>query len=605
MAIVTKTQIEINGQSFHDFVELVIHERMAAHHEFEMICRMDKLESQDSMFLLDSKNFLGAEIKITIEPDVNMRTGNVFFRGIITEVEANRNYGSIGDSIIIRGASPDILLDGCNNSRLFFNKSLSQIINDVVSIYPRLNPKVSPKTSETLPYTVQYNESDYDFLARMCARKGEWFYYDGNQLQFGQLSQKTEELVYGVDLVDFDFSVKLEPMKIKYGAYGYKQKQMYKSASGGVNVDNNQGEIGKFAYNKSHEVYFSETISFYNQPLKEGNEQKHLDDRVKLEKGSRAVRLARAAGTSDNLALALGKKIKVKALNQDDKSMIDYGEYLVTSITHSCTSTGHYNNNFGVLPSAVQYPPETNPHHSAYCETQSALVSKNEDPDGLGRIKVNFQWGDGFESPWLRIVSPYAGTEKGLYMIPEVGEEVLVAFEQNNPEKPYVMGSLYNGIQKPSKWKTKDNDFKAIRTRSGHTIEFNDKKGKEEILIYDKDKVNTIKLSSHGKVMTISCKGDLKISAQNIEISAQKDYKLDVQGKIDIESIKDTEIKSTANCKIKATQKVSIEGSTGLTAKSNAATELSGMTLAAKGNAKAEFSAGGQTVVKGAIVMIN
>jgi type VI secretion system secreted protein VgrG len=267
----------------------------------------------------------------------------------------------------------------------------------------------------------------------------------------------------------------------------------------------------------------------------------------------------------------------------DSKKMIDYGEYVITSISHSCTRTGHYTNNFSCLPSTVQHPPETNPQLTTFCETQSALVSNNDDPDSLGRIKVNFQW----------------------YMIPEVGEEVLVGFEKNNPEKPYVIGSLYNGTEKPSKWKTKDNDIKAIRTRSGHTIEFNDKQGKEEIIIYDKDKVNTITLSSHGKELTISCQGDLKIDAQNIEIKAQKDYKLEVQGKIDISSMKDTEIKATGNCKLKANQNVEIEGMAGLKAKSNAATEVSGMTLTAKGSATAEFSASGQTVVKGAVVMIN
>jgi uncharacterized protein involved in type VI secretion and phage assembly len=434
---------------------------------------------------------------------------------------------------------------------------------------------------------------------------GEWFYYDGNQLQIGQLSQKTEEVIYGVDLFDFDFSVKLEPMKVKYGAFGFKQKQMYTSSASGVNVDSNQGDIGKFAYNKSHDVFYPESVSFYNQALKEGNEQKHLDDMAKLGKEAHAVRLARANGVSDNLSLALGKKVKVKALSPDNKKTTDYGEFLINSISHSCTSTGHYSNSFSALPATVQRPPETNPNMLAYCETQSAVVTKNDDPDSYGRIKVNFQWGDGFESPWLRIATPYGGNEKGLYMIPEVGEEVLVAFEKNNPEKPYVIGSMYNGIDKPSKWSTKDNDFKAIRTRSGHTIEFNDKQGKEEIIIYDKGKVNTITLSSHGKELKISCQGDLKIDAQNIEIKAQKDYKLDVQGKIDISSMKDTEMKSTANTKIKANQNVEIEGTAGLKAKSNAATEVTGLTLAAKGSTTAEFSAGGQTVVKGAIVMIN
>jgi len=605
MAIITKTQIEINGKPVNDFIELVIHERMAAHHEFEVICRMDKLEAKHNTFLQDSRNYLGGEIKITIEPDMDLRKGSVFFRGIVTEVEANRNFDSAGDVIILRGFSPDIVMESCDNCKLFFDKNLGQIIKEVVTPHQSLNPKISPQSSDILPYTVQYNETNFNFVARMCARKGEWFYYDGNQLQIGQLSQKTEDLVYGVDLFDFDFSVKLEPMKVKFGSYGFKQKQKYTSSSASVNADSNQGEIGKFAYSKSNDVFITESIYFYNQPLKEGNEQKHLDDRVKLSKESRAVRLTRANGISDNLSLALGKKIKVKALGMDNVGTTDYGEFLITAITHSCTSKGHYTNNFNVLPATVQHPPETNPNLLAYCETQSALVSDNNDPDGLGRIKVNFQWGDGFESPWLRIATPYAGNEKGLYMIPEIGEEVLVAFEKSNPEKPYIIGSMYNGIDKPSKWKTQDNDFKAIRTRSGHTIEFNDKQGKEEIIIYDKDKVNTLTFSSHGKLLTISCQGDLKINAQNIEIKAQKDYKLEVQGKIDISSTKDTEMKSTANTKIKANQNVEIEGTAGLKAKSSAATELKGMTLTAKGDTTAEFSAGGQTVVKGGVVMIN
>jgi uncharacterized protein (DUF2345 family) len=146
---------------------------------------------------------------------------------------------------------------------------------------------------------------------------------------------------------------------------------------------------------------------------------------------------------------------------------------------------------------------------------------------------------------------------------------------------------------------------KGIRTRSGHTIEFNDEGGKEEIIIYDKDKVNTITLSSHDKLMTISCKGDLKINAQKIDITAEKDYTLDVKGKIDITSQKDTEIKATGNCKIKSNQNINVEAMSNFKAKANSSAEISGTTLAAKGSASAEFSAGGQTVVKGAIVQIN
>jgi type VI secretion system secreted protein VgrG len=168
-----------------------------------------------------------------------------------------------------------------------------------------------------------------------------------------------------------------------------------------------------------------------------------------------------------------------------------------------------------------------------------------------------------------------------------------------------VIGSHYNGKKKPDDWKGDKNYKKAIRTNSGHTIEFNDEGGKEEIIIYDKDKVNTVTLSSHGKEMTISCKGDLKIDAENIEITARKDYKLDVQGKITISSMKDTEISATGKCTIKTNQDMSLEAMANLKAKANASVEISGATLAAKGSATAELSAGASTTVKGAIVQIN
>ena len=147
----------------------------------------------------------------------------------------------------------------------------------------------------------------------------------------------------------------------------------------------------------------------------------------------------------------------------------------------------------------------------------------------MGRIKVRFFWqASSEESPWLRVITPYAGKNKGVFFIPEIGEEVLVGFENQNADNPYIIGSHFNGKKKPDDWKSDKNIKKGIRTNSGHTIEFNDDNGKEEITIYDKDNVNTIVLSSHGKVMTITCKGDLKIEAENIDITAHKDYTLKV-----------------------------------------------------------------------------
>ena len=128
------------------------------------------------------------------------------------------------------------------------------------------------------------------------------------------------------------------------------------------------------------------------------------------------------------------------------------------------------------MPSSCQVPAYTNPEAvpKAKGEAQSAVVSSNADPEGLGRVKVNFHWNSQLESPWLRVVSPHGGGEKGFYFVPEVGEEVQVGFEQGNAERPFVMGSLYHGKAKPSSWKTDANNIKAIRTRSGNQVVMND-----------------------------------------------------------------------------------------------------------------------------------
>ena len=81
----------------------------------------------------------------------------------------------------------------------------------------------------------------------------------------------------------------------------------------------------------------------------------------------------------------------------------------------------------------------------------NALVSNIDDPDELGRMKVTFPWlGDKSESHWARVAVPGAGNERGVLIMPEVGDEVLVAFDHGDPRLPYVIGGLYNGKDKPA-----------------------------------------------------------------------------------------------------------------------------------------------------------
>jgi uncharacterized protein involved in type VI secretion and phage assembly len=129
-------------------------------------------------------------------------------------------------------------------------------------------------------------------------------------------------------------------------------------------------------------------------------------------------------------------------------------------------------------------------------------------------------------TPWILIVTAHAGGDKGFQFIPELDEEVLIGFEGANAEKPYMLGSLYHGTAKPDSWKTDTNDIKAIRTRRGHTIEFNDTKEGEFILIVDKNG-NTIKLDTVGKTITIEAPEHIFLSSKNISLKATENINLE------------------------------------------------------------------------------
>jgi len=127
--------------------------------------------------------------------------------------------------------------------------------------------------------------------------------------------------------------------------------------------------------------------------------------------------------------------------------------------------------------------PDTNFEAFPKSDTQTAIVVENTDPDGMARIQVQFPWQKptGETTPFIRVVTPHGGGDKGFHFIPEIGEEVLVGFEGGNAERPYMMGSLYNGSGKAEGFKSDANDIKAMQSRSGNKMVFNDAAGSVQI----------------------------------------------------------------------------------------------------------------------------
>uniref|UniRef100_UPI0011AEEAC5 phage baseplate assembly protein V n=1 Tax=Aquimarina sp. I32.4 TaxID=2053903 RepID=UPI0011AEEAC5 len=176
-------------------------------------------------------------------------------------------------------------------------------------------------------------------------------------------------------------------------------------------------------------------------------------------------------------------------------------------------------------------------------ETQTATVVENSDPDGLGRIRVQFAWQKplGERTPWLRMMTPHAGADKGFHFIPEINEEVMVGFEGGNAERPFVLGALYNGSQNPSAWQSQNNNIKAIRTRSDHTIKLDDTSGAEMITITDKNN-NIIQIDTAGKSIMISAPENVSIVAKNIELNASESISIGASDSVNVNAGEDVSV---------------------------------------------------------------
>lgn len=186
----------------------------------------------------------------------------------------------------------------------------------------------------------------------------------------------------------------------------------------------------------------------------------------------------------------------------------------------------------------------------------TARVTSNDDPDKLGRVKVRLPWiGDGDESAWARIAAPMGGKETGWYFLPEVDEEVLVAFEHGDPRFPYVLGALWSSdAPPPAANEGGTNDVRVIRSRSGHVIRLDDKDGEERIEIADKSEKNRIVISTKDNSVAIEAEGDVTITAMG---------KLKLQGKgVEIVSDDDLKVTSAKNAEIKSDAQVNVKGAT-------------------------------------------
>ena len=479
---------------------------------------------KDVELSLETENFE----KLSTLKSEGEKTQEIKFKGIITSISGSRSQSEY--SIDVEAKSYEALLIDNPTCKSFENKTLNEIVEDVVDDYSEyISAEIDSRFTDVLPYTVQYNETNYQFLLRLAQRFGEWIYNDGEHLIFGKLPQG-EPVTLGYpdkDIPSYNVDMKIQHTAFShvassYNSYDANQKE------GVEEMEREYNNLADIVFNVARDRMSKPTL----QNLHSGGfadsdgRSTVLNVSTKTQARGEKAGMLIYSGTTYCSKLKIGNTLIIQDnyLQNDivgNVSEVNQDEILITELVHFFSADETYSNSFIGIPAACDYPPYSNSDIYPIASSCRAKVKDTEDPNHLGRVRVQFDWqaqlDENMMTPWLRLSQPYAGGGKGFSFIPEIGEEVMIDFEGGNAERPFVKGTLFNGVADPDgAWLPGNNQVKAIRTRNGHTIEIWDEGEGGYIRIYDNEKENYIlTFSTDEKLIKLESTGNIELYAKN------------------------------------------------------------------------------------------
>ena len=525
---VVMVTLMIDGKDFlgNAHFKTYLTQRTNDHDEFTIVVRENAIDPIKRPVMEKSGDLLGESIVIKFH-----QYGKVVqtYKGVITKIENYKEEGGGYGELRISGKSPTILLENGKDCQTYIEKDLTEIIKNATEEYPnfaKVHIEGGLNNSSRIPYYVQYNESDFSFISRLAKRYGEFFYYNGLQLIFGNKAQETILLTHGAELIDVSFEVELQPQNFRYVGYDTHYNNTDQKEAKDIITQDKINPVIWDAIKGANKIYTKVPEKLASNIPTEYTSG-YLNRAVKLEKEKREQMMV-VKGKSRNPQMRVGVFAKLRSIYD-----LPMETFRVIEIKHYQEGYEYYNE-FTAIPDAfIPYYYDEDSYPKAL--QQPARVIDNNDPEGLGRVQVQFVWQERKKehTPWIRVVQPHAGAGKGFYFIPEIGEEVLVDFEFQNAERPYVVGAHYNG-EEMSRYHTKGNDKKVIHTRSGTKIVLND--GEGSVFIEDPSG-NSIYMDGKQK---ISFNGaTLEFNAQRIVMNATEsthittnDYILNALSKI-------------------------------------------------------------------------
>lgn len=583
--------IQINGAKIKDVVEVF---EIAIQMEINKIASATILiadggamgVANDTFTNSEGNDFIpGNEIEISLGYDSSRKP---VFKGIIVSQGLMVKNGK--SQLIITCKDKAVKMTKGRFNAIFQDKTDSDVIKSIVGKYSI--PITSDSTAATLPIIMQYNCSDWDFLMIRAEANSMTVLTDKNKLIVKKNDFNTEpkfEINASQFIIDIDLILNSENISDTYvmTAWDGKKQEITKTS---VNLADGLSQGNITAKNLSAAIDNGDSKHYSSTPLSTDELKlwgESLANKAVLSKIQGKISVPGttdiSAGDFINLS-GFSARFNGKAYVSKISHVIQEGNW-ITKLTIGKSPQWHSS-----LPDVEEtFASGLIPASNG---TQIAKVKKIvEDPDGNYRVLVTLPAFSGTgqdDGIWARLALPYVSADAGFFFFPELNDEVLVTFINNDPRYPVITGSLYSAKNKPKEIPDEKNQFKSIYSKSGIKIRFDDEDkiltietpGKNVLILDDKNKTVSLKdISGNSVVMNDS----------GISMDSPKDIQISAYGNVNISA--------TSNITLKAGADVKVDG---LNIMNNAQVGFTG-----KGSATAEISASGQTTVKGAMVMIN
>jgi uncharacterized protein involved in type VI secretion and phage assembly len=486
-----------NGEIAH----LELHQELGAHH----LCSLEFTRDEATDLLLE--RLLDVPVTVTLTDESGEHAA--FTGQVIGGTQGH--LLNAGSRFRLKAASKSIAMQMHRDMDVFENMAYTDVARRLASDAGLQLTVGEAKAGERYPYLQQSGETDWEFLVRIADENGCWVRpaAGGLEMRCG-FDDQAWELLWGANLLALSTRCRLANPGYKGAVYQVDEKREHRfhavrsapALLGGATALVNAATRASHTFASGGDPGVLDdgartpTLAAFKQRL-EQESQRALGSAVGVE------------GTSIHPALKAGDTVHVS--DAGTFKLAATGKFGLVRLTHRWDGA-HYSNDFAASPWAA-FTSETRPPRPLAPGFVTAEVVDNLDPQGLGRLRVRYRWQDQpSRTLWMRVATPHAGNGRGMLFLPEVGDEVVVAFEQGDPERPCVMGSVWNGKDRAPH----QSGVQRIVTKSGNALHLSDEQGKETVEIHTSRGTCLIQLSNDAggvPTITLHAEGDLALEA--------------------------------------------------------------------------------------------